>query len=226
MSATEQHSVVWRIFDVASKVANIATPVVLGWATIYLTWSDQQRQSSQATANIILKVIELTISKDDTTKSVGFRILSDIQNNDMGGLLDHHFVTTDNFTKLLSTLSDIIQAGGAGSATPTGPAAAAPSDVSPASTVANWVYLGTWIAESKTWQTRYLDFKKDVAPETLKGKTLTVPVEVGAIYLRSGPSTGNGLDPIIGLRRPGQTVTVEDVQAGSRGSHFWARVTF
>jgi len=238
----EQHSVAWRTLDSFSKLAGIATPLVLGWLTVHLTYADQQKRSEQATADTILKVIELSIGKDDATKNVGLTMIVAIEQDGMGGLLDPKVVATDGFRRLLSNLTDTINAGGAGAAggatalptphtggttggTGASPSGAAPT-LSPISETGLWVYLGTWDGVSKTWRTRYLGFNNNVPPADLKGKQLKVPEYIGSIYLRAGPSTESALEPIVGTLHPGQTVKIEDVQAGSQGTHLWARVTF
>ncbi len=247
----EKHGIFWRGLDAVSKVASIATPLVLGWLTLQLTWNSQLKQSEQATADTVLKVIELSIGKDDATKNVGLTMISAIQQDGMGGLLDPYVYQKDGFKSLLSKLSDTINGGGGATTTavvspppplPVAPLAAvhpseapapvvappvpvAPAAVAEASAPAPWVYLGTWDAAARIWKTQYLEFKKSTPPDELKNKQFKVPPHVGAVYLRAGPSTETALEPVVGTLHPGQMVTIDEIEGGSSASHLWARVT-
>jgi len=250
----DKHGFFWRGLDAVSKVASIATPLVLGWLSLQLTWNNQIKQSEQATADTVLKVIELSIGDADATENVGLTMISAIEQDGMGGLLDPYVYQKDGFKSLLSKLTDTINGGGSATtaavAAPTilppappgavqpgeasGPATspagappvlAPPASVTEASAPAPWVYLGTWDAAARIWKTKYLEFKKSTAPDDLKNRQFKVPPHVGAVYLRAGPSTDTALEPVIGTLRPGQTVTIDEIEGGSSASHLWARVT-
>lgn len=111
------------LLDAASKIAGVLTTVILGWLTVSLTWNDQLKRSEQATADTVLKVVELSVAKDDATKNIGLTMIDAMQRDGMGGLLDQAVVGQSGFQILLSKLTDTISAGGAAAQVAPSPAA-------------------------------------------------------------------------------------------------------
>jgi hypothetical protein len=230
----------WKDFlDAASNVAGVLTTVILGWLTVSLTWNDQVKRSEQATTDTVLKVVELSVAKDDATRNIGLTMIGAIQHDAMGGLLDQRVVTQNGFQVLLSKLTDTISSAGA---TPAIKVAEPPTPVEAGNAAAQgtpiagddkvvsgadgWVYLGTWDAVDGHWVSQYLSFGAGLKPDELVGKQLKISAHASAVYVRSGPSTPTGLAPVIATLASGQQVIVRGIKAGSSNAHYWAQVAY
>ncbi len=227
---TAESGLAMRILDVIAKFAGIATPLVLGWLTYHLTIEDQKKRATQATTDTVLKIVELSVGKDDATKNVGLTMIAEIDTDGMGGLIDDDLRAQAGFHKLLSDLRDTISSGSAGTspgpatsaAAPAPPHGTAPAPTDPDDAVEKWVYVGTW--DGNHWATRHIAIEPNMTPQDLKNRNIRVPKYIGNIYVRSGPSTPTALAPVVDVLHPGQSVTVLEVRTGSDPTHYWARI--
>lgn len=91
-----------------------------------------------------------------------------------------------------------------------------PADVA----TGKYVYVGSYNATAKRWETKYLDFSGAPEPEALQGRELKVSQTLGGLNVRSGIPDANGiLPPSIDVLSPGETIEIDEMV--SWGSSFW-----
>ncbi|HET6228527.1 MAG TPA: hypothetical protein VFE05_00530 [Longimicrobiaceae bacterium] len=107
-----------------------------------------------------------------------------------------------------------------------------PSSLPEANTVhSGWIYLGTFDAKSKQWQTRYLAFPLRTPPDLLAHESFKVTEANGALNVRKEMlSIPNVLPPAIDSIEPNHRVRVEEVRewvdTDVPTGYMWARVTY
>ncbi|HEY3054100.1 MAG TPA: hypothetical protein VGK04_12005 [Thermoanaerobaculia bacterium] len=92
---------------------------------------------------------------------------------------------------------------------------------------ARWVYLGSYRADLKRWDTKYLDFPDSAEPLSFVDRQLRVREETGTLNVRSGlPNDAGVLPPAVHVLRPGQVVTVIEVKRWANSPFLFARVRY
>jgi hypothetical protein len=192
------------------KVLSILATLIVALVGLNYTIEDQNARKRQTALELLIKVMTLSTSVKTDEQNSSLGVLKTLQTKEFSQTLSPVFLGEKNFQIVIANLHDQIY-----QQPPQQTVTARPGGE-------QWIYIGQW--DGTTWNTRYLEFKENLKPENLEGKAFEVRNETGALNVRSGPAKPDALMPVVGIKNPGEKVTISKVEQTLGNPHFWGKI--
>jgi hypothetical protein len=214
------------------SIAKIISIVVIAGAGVIFTnmYNDRsleqekilrEQETAIATIGMIREFIPSLVSDDEEEKRAALIILDSMGQSEFVA----RFTMTDT-SRGSKEAGDLLMArGGTLVRDASRPPAVLPSR-QPSKEVTGWVYLGHYDSRSRSWRTRYFDFKEGVEPDNLVNiPAIYVRRETGSVNVRHDmPDTYGKLGDKVGVLNPGQKIKVLEVREWFNSGYLWAKI--
>jgi hypothetical protein len=226
--------------DKLSSLSPLISGVLIAGVGTFATISYNNRQMDINLLNVLDKFRPYITSENPVDRQFGYECFVKLDeeafvvklieaNNDSAGINVIKSIviqrTDKETTKRAESVGDEIMA-----ATISGEQKEAPNPILAVNKVSKkegWAYLGHYVKSSKSWKTRYFEFRSDMNPDGLKGEWLKVREQTGSLNIRSGMPTAMGkFLAVIDVLKPGSEVKIHDIEEWYSTGYMWAKVSY